>query len=158
MHPFVCYPTVPEGALSNSMRNSPSYAIVCSLAILILSACGAAGGPSTSLQLTMTDFAFAPNMLTVPAGQEITLRITNNGAVAHDFMIMRQGYELSSHDHAGPEAHANAFWEQEQLAAGETVLSKFTAPSEPGEYQIICGVAGHLEAGMVGTLVVVSSP
>ena len=125
---------------------------------LILSACGSAGGPSTSIQVSMTDFAFTPNTLTVPSGEEITIRTTNNGAVAHDFMIMKLGKEIGSQDHAGAEAHANAFWEQEQLAAGETRESTFMAPMEPGAYQIICGIAGHMEAGMVGRLVVVSPP
>ena len=104
----------------------------------------------------MTDFAFVPNTLTVPSGQEITIRVTNNGAVAHDFVIMKLGHELTSHDHVGADTHANAYWEQEELAAGEARTSTFAAPAEPGEYQIICGVAGHLEAGMVGKLVVVA--
>ena len=105
----------------------------------------------------MTDFAFAPNTLTVPSGQMITIRVTNNGAVAHDLMIMKLGQELTSHDHVDAETHARAYWEQEQLAAGETRTATFTAPAEPGEYQMICGVAGHLEAGMVGKLVVVGA-
>jgi uncharacterized cupredoxin-like copper-binding protein len=32
----------------------------------------------------------------------------------------------------------------------------FTAPEQPGDYQIVCGIAGHLQAGMIGTLTVVS--
>jgi plastocyanin len=140
------------------MRKLKLTIVLHGIVALILSACGPVGGPSTSIQVSMTDFAFMPNTLTVPSGQEITIRTTNNGAVAHDLMIMKLGKDLSSHDHAGAEAHANAFWEQEQLAAGETRESTFMAPTEPGEYQIICGVAGHLEAGMVGKLVVVSSP
>jgi plastocyanin len=140
------------------MRNPVLRSILPTMLVLILSGCGLAAGPSTSIHLTMTEFAFAPNTLTVPAGQEITIRVTNNGAVAHDLVIMKLGQELSSRDHAGPEARANAYWEQEQVAAGTTMESKFVSPAEPGEYQIICGVAGHLEAGMVGKLVVVRSP
>ena len=60
-------------------------------------------------------FAFTPNTLMVPAGQEITIKVTNNGAVAHDLMIIKLGDELSSHDHVGSDAHANADWEQNQL-------------------------------------------
>jgi uncharacterized cupredoxin-like copper-binding protein len=106
----------------------------------------------------MTDFTFLPNALTVPAGEEITLTLTNSGAVAHDLMIMQLGKDVGSNGHVGPAEQANVFWEQELLAAGETVKSTFTAPTEPGEYQIVCGVAGHLEAGMQGRLIVVAAP
>jgi len=140
------------------MRNLSAITVLSTLCVMILSACGPGGGPSTSLQLTMTDFAFTPNSLSVPSGKEITIRVTNNGAVAHDLMIMMLGSELVSGDHAGSQAHANAYWEQELLAPGTMKESTFVAPSEPGEYQIICGVAGHLEAGMTGKLVVVAAP
>lgn len=125
---------------------------------IILTACTAGAGPSTSLKLTMTDFAFAPNTLTVPAGQEITITAANNGAVSHDFMIMKLGQDLTSRDHVGAQTHVNAFWEQDPVPSGQTVQSTFVAPTEPGAYQIVCGIAGHLEAGMVGKLIVVPSP
>jgi len=128
------------------------------LTAFMLSACGASGRPATSISVTMTDFTFLPNTLTVPAGQEITLSVTNSGAVAHDFMIMKLGYQIDSHGHFGQEEHANVYWEQEQLEAGARLDSKFTSPTEPGEYQIVCGVAGHVEAGMVGKLIVVPAP
>ncbi|MDL1944781.1 hypothetical protein FBQ99_20840, partial [Chloroflexi bacterium CFX2] len=37
----------------------------------------------------------------------------------------------------------------------ESVELSFTAPDQPGTYQIVCGMPGHLQAGMVGTLEVV---
>ena len=140
------------------MNRYSHTAVLAASLLLILSACGASNGASTSVSLTMTDFTFLPNTLTVPAGEEITLTLTNSGAVAHDLMIMKLGQDISSGAHVGPEALANVFWEQELLAAGETVKSSFTAPTEPGEYQIVCGVAGHLEAGMQGRLIVVAPP
>ena len=126
--------------------------------LVLLGACGSPARPSTSIKVTMTDFAFSPNTITVPAGQAISVRVTNNGAVSHDLMIMNLGHELSSQDHADTGAHANALWEQAPLGAGESKESTFLAPNEPGAYQIICGVAGHFEAGMVGRLIVVASP
>jgi len=132
--------------------------IVSIVFALILSGCGGSDRPDTSISVTMTDFAFLPNTLTVPTGEEITLSVANNGAVAHNFMIMKLGYDIGSHGHVGEEEHAHAYWQQEQLEAGETTQSTFTAPGEVGEYQIVCGVAGHLEAGMVGKLVVVAAP
>jgi uncharacterized cupredoxin-like copper-binding protein len=125
--------------------------------ILILSACGGGGQPSRSISLTMTEFSFLPNTFTVPAGEDVTITVTNAGAVAHDFMIMKLGYELGSHT-PGKDLDPSVYWRQEQLEAGEVAQSTFTAPSQPGEYLIVCGVAGHLEAGMVGKLIVVPAP
>ncbi|HEY5984500.1 MAG TPA: cupredoxin domain-containing protein [Anaerolineales bacterium] len=123
---------------------------------LIVSGCSPATA-STNVSLTMTDFSFLPNTITVPAGQEITIDVTNSGAVAHDLMIMQAGYELVANQHVHAEEHGNAYWEQDLLEPGHTLTSTFLAPSAPGEYQIVCGVPGHFEAGMVGKLLVVAS-
>lgn len=42
----------------------------------------------------------------------------------------------------------------QDVDAGASATVVFTAPSVPGEYEVVCGVAGHIEAGMVGHLVV----
>ena len=47
----------------------------------------------------------------------------------------------------------NVYWEA-KLNRGETETLTFTAPSVPGEYQIVCGTPGHLELGMKGLLIV----
>lgn len=60
------------------------------LLTLLLASCGEAG-PTTTINVTMTDFQFTPNQFTVPAGQEITINVTNTGAVVHNFIIMKLG-------------------------------------------------------------------
>jgi len=126
-------------------------AVMLSL-VLFLTGCGGAG-PATNLSVTMTEFMFTPNEFTVPAGQDITLELTNNGTVTHDFIIMKQGTEVDQD--FGDEDVPNVYWKTE-LEAGSSGTFTFTAPSEPGEYQVLCGVAGHYMAGMVGKLIVVS--
>ena len=121
---------------------------------LTLAACGSgAGSASTSINVTLTDFKFAPESFTVPAGQEITITAENKGAVEHEFVIFKLG--TSAGDKFGPEDEDNIFWETEVMP-GETKSDKFTAPTEPGEYYVTCGIAGHLEAGMSGKLTVVA--
>ena len=119
---------------------------------LILSACGA-NGPSSTINVTMTDFHFEPMEFTIPAGQEITLNATNNGAVQHEFVIFNLG--TSAGDKFGPEDEGNIYWEVE-VDPGGSVTETFTAPTEPGEYSITCGIEGHLEAGMSAKLTVVA--
>lgn len=123
---------------------------------LILTACGGSTSPSKVLNINMTDFAFSPNTFTVPAGEQISFNATNNGAVTHSFIIMKFGYHVNTHftDADKP----NIFWEVSQIAPGQSIADNFTAPSDPGEYQIVCGVGGHFEAGMVAKLIVVKEP
>jgi len=119
---------------------------------LVLSACGG-GGPSTTIDVTMTDFHFEPTQFTIPAGQEITVNATNNGAVEHEFVIFKYG--LDAGEKFGPEDEDNIYWEVEVLP-GQSTSATFTAPTEAGDYYITCGIEGHLEAGMSAKLTVVA--
>ena len=54
----------------------------------------------------------------------------------------------------GDKDEGNIYWEIDEIQPGTTKTGSFTAPSEPGEYEIVCGLAGHIESGMVGKLTV----
>lgn len=120
---------------------------------LVLTACGG-GGASTDISVTMTDFKFEPTEFTVPAGQEITVNATNNGAVLHEFVIFNLGTDAG--EKFGDEDEGNIYWEVE-VDPGTTKTETFTAPTEPGEYYVTCGIEGHLEAGMNGKMIVVAA-
>ena len=125
------------------------------LSLYVLSAaCGRkVSAPSTSIKVTMTDFQFTPNSFTVPAGQQINFTATNNGGVEHSFVIMKLGSEVTTS--FSDKDQTSVYWEQTPIPIGQTVNATFTAPDEPGEYQVVCEVPGHLEAGMVAKLNVV---
>jgi uncharacterized cupredoxin-like copper-binding protein len=121
---------------------------------LALAACGAGGGNvSTSINVTMTDFQFTPNEFTIPAGKEITINATNNGAVIHNFVIMKLGQTAGDKFDAADQP--NVYWELE-IQPGGSASATFTAPTESGDYQVVCKTAGHLEAGMIAKLTVVT--
>ena len=120
---------------------------------LALSACSGQSKPSTEIHVDMTDFAFTPNQYLVPAGQQITLHVQHDGTVEHDFIIMKYGTEVG--EHFNEEDQPNVYW-QIKVQPGQTETLTFTAPDQPGTYQIVCGMAGHVEAGMVGKLEVVA--
>jgi len=131
------------------MKNS--FIVVAILLSLTLVSCGG-GGPSTKIDVTLTDFQFQPNQFTVPAGQEISFSSHNNGAVVHNFVIMKLGTS------AGPffddEDVPNVYWEVE-LQPGASTETSFTAPSEPGDYEVVCRTEGHIASGMTAKLTVV---
>jgi len=128
-----------------------SLILVFVLIGLLLSGC--AKKYDTVLTVDMVEFAFAPAEYAVPAGQEITLNLTNSGTVAHEFVIMKFGQTVSIP--FGDNDEDNIYWEHEVDPGGSATV-KFTAPSDLGEYQIVCGTAGHLENNMFGKMFVVA--
>ncbi|MBC7878828.1 MAG: cupredoxin domain-containing protein [Anaerolineales bacterium] len=128
-----------------------SFILVCM--ILAFTACSGANGPHTTYDVLTTEFLFSPSKFIVPAGQEITLNITNNGAVVHDFVIFKLGTDAG--DHFNEEDRPNVYWDVE-VQPGESITTTFTAPTVPGEYSVTCGIQGHLEAGMSAELTVVA--
>jgi uncharacterized cupredoxin-like copper-binding protein len=121
---------------------------------LMLAACGGnSSKPSTKIDVTMTDFQFQPTAFTVPAGQEITLSAKNNGGVVHSFVIMNKGQSAGTEFTDADQP--NVYWQVEIQPGGSSDIT-FTAPTDPGEYEVVCHVPGHLQAGMVGKLSVVA--
>ncbi|HEX4744990.1 MAG TPA: cupredoxin domain-containing protein [Candidatus Limnocylindria bacterium] len=101
---------------------------------IIAGACAPAGSGLPEVRVVLTDFAFAPKAVEIPAGRKVEFKLTNSGRVEHD--ITAEGIGFHVHVMSG---------ERLALEAG---------PFEPGEYDIFCSVVGHREAGMVGKLVV----
>ena len=118
------------------------------LLMLCLSAC-TQSGTSNKLNVEITDFAFTPNQFTITAGEEITLHVIHKGLVEHDLIIMKLNTDVGPHFNA--EDQPNVFWEV-KIQPGESRTITLTAPTQPGTYQIVCGMAGHVEAGMIGVL------
>ena len=134
-------------SLSHILGRASTPAAVAA-AVLVASGCGGVGtsgqaaGPRTStgsaaaagvvLNLTGTEYSFAPATLRASAG-ETTIRFTNKGAMEHDFVIKA----LDVHLIAQPGKSAEA-----------TVILK------PGTYKSYCSVPGHSQSGMQGTLTV----
>jgi uncharacterized cupredoxin-like copper-binding protein len=137
------------------MRKTTVLPILVLCLSLLLSACGGGGqqSASTKLDVQMTEFTFQPTQFTVPAGEEITLDAANNGAILHNFVIMKLGTEVTMP--FDEDDKANVYWE-EAVNPGDSTSTTFTAPSDPGEYQLVCSTPGHLEAGMIGKLTVVA--
>ena len=122
--------------------------MVTFVALLALVACG----PKTAnLRIEMTDFKFSPDRWSVPSGSKVTLTLTNSGALDHTWIIMKKGTSVTSP--FGTKDEPNVLW-RANVKAGETQTFNFDAPTDPGDYEVVCGEPAHLEQGMKGTLTV----
>lgn len=115
---------------------------------LILAGCGPA---TAELSAGMTEFEFTPASWTVPGGAEVTLTLSNNGTVDHNWVLMVQGY--SAEAPFDEQDQENVYFET-TVEPGQNETVTFTAPESPGTYQVVCSIAGHLEAGMEAMLTV----
>lgn len=116
---------------------------------LTLTACGS---NKVTLNVTATDSGYDSTTYTVPAGAQVTVNMTNNGVLEHEFAVLKKGEHVTPP--FGEKDEDKILWELDGVAAGTTKSDSFTAPTEAGSYDIICGIPGHIEKGMIATLVV----
>jgi manganese oxidase len=95
------------------------------------------GSAPSSVTVTMSEFSFSPEALVVSGSG--TLEVRNSGTMVHNLVVV--GTDIRTPD----------------MNAGDT-YSLDLAGLEPGEYEIICDIAGHEQAGMVGILTVGDVP
>lgn len=150
--------------------------IVVSLVILslLLAACGGSeptptpapaapagvAASASALDVVMHDIYFGdtPNNLedppkwTVNAGQEFTVNLDNQGGLEHNWTVLKPGVEppmpFLTDQHGDLVLLTSSV-----VPPGQKVTETLTAPTEPGEYIVICTIAGHYPA-MQGRLIV----
>jgi len=87
----------------------------------------------------------------VPAGQQITITLVNQGANEHEWVLLKAGAAVTPPFDEDDED--KVYWEPE-VAPGETKTATFTAPGKPRTYEVVCGLPAHIEGGMEATLIV----
>lgn len=125
------------------MRKWAVAALALVLAVAFVSGCGArrqqppSGQSGQAKQFTVIglDYSFEPADITVNEGDEVIITFRNDGALGHTWEL--PAYNIIS----------------DELMTGETQVLRFVA-DKAGVYEIICGVVGHADLGMVGTLTV----
>lgn len=82
------------------------------------------------IRIVADEFGFTPDTLNLTSGEAVNIVLVNEGALPHDIDIEALGFH----------GHANA---------GETITVGLQ-PTQTGEFEFICTIAGHYEAGMFG--------
>ncbi len=112
---------------------------------------GACGPKQVAIAANLSEFEYQPPNWEVPANAQVTLTLTNDGKVVHTWTLMEAGYSVTPPFTADDNEHVlQAF----QVDVDQVQSFTFSAPSEPGTYEIVCAEPGHLEAGMQGSLTV----
>ncbi len=102
----------------------------------------------------MTDMAFEPKRLEVPAGAKVKVTLMNTAkseAMIHNFVLINAGTQeevATQALEAGPDKdyipeNSNVLAATSMAKPGETVVVEFTAPTKAGTYQYICTYPGH---------------
>jgi uncharacterized cupredoxin-like copper-binding protein len=125
---------------------------------LFLGACSSQPLPQ-EIALTAKTMTYDPPVLEVTAGVPVELTFVNEGALEHDFSILKIPVELvSAADPMSAEHEMQMGAGVEpvlHVAAGPSATNHLTfTPTKPGTYEFFCTVAGHKDAGMAGTMFV----
>lgn len=89
-----------------------------------------------SVTMSATEFAFAPNNISVTPGQTVHITVTNDGKFPHSLTIQGGGVNASLPDNLAP-------------GQSGTLDVTFT---QPGSISFWCPIPGHRERGMEGTI------
>jgi uncharacterized cupredoxin-like copper-binding protein len=92
------------------------------------------GDGATEVEIKAVDLEFEPSEFSIAANTDVTVTITNDGVLEHDFAV----------DDLGVASDA--------IMSGDSTT--VTINAAPGTYEFHCTVPGHAQAGMVGTITV----
>ena len=135
-------------------------AVAIGLSLFLASACAGSSAPKdepamptpvTELNVDVQEFHFSPALVVVPAGALVNVTVGNKGTIAHEWVIIAPGHEVDDQHRFSESA---VLFEVDDIDQGTRSMSKFTI-AQPGRYQLICAIEGHLAAGMEATLMVV---
>jgi uncharacterized cupredoxin-like copper-binding protein len=109
-----------------------------------------------TVSVELGEYFFAPNLITLQVDQPYKLELKVTGELKHEFtadafygtVAFRKAQDASG-EYKGPRPS-----EIEVFAGQQTDL--YLIPTEVGEYELVCEIEDHKEAGMVGTIRVVS--
>lgn len=108
---------------------------------------GGGGAAATEATVSASEFAFDPSDIPLAAGSEVSVTLDNGGAVEHNFTVLKAGETITAESEFNEDMVLGAV---DNTAAGESNSTTLTL--EPGDYQVICTIPGHFDAGMAGTI------
>lgn len=122
---------------------------------LLLSACGGKQTGRNSpveVKVVLNEFTIESSVTEFKPGVQYRFTVTNEGVVAHEFMIASvtmDVMEMAAMSMEQKDALALTMITEDKLPAGATAFIEYTFTSVPeGNMELICALPGHIEAGM----------
>ena len=128
--------------------------LIVALSSILSLACSSGGDDGTVIEVNAQNMRFVPDVIQVPAGQEVTLRLKNLDANEHDLEV--RGLTPTTRaggGHGGEHESSSTETVAVHAQAKKTASIKFMADT-PGTYEVVCTVPGHEQSGMVARLIV----
>ncbi len=139
-------PAAPTAAPQAAAATAPTGSATAATAAPAASASsGGGGGASTTINATEKDFAIAIDQSSVPAGS-VTFKISNQGPSPHNVGVTKQS-DSSKSGITGP-----VIKDSDTIDGGKT--TSITVDLQPGTYNVVCTVPGHVQLGMIVALTV----
>ncbi len=116
-----------------------------------------AANPDQTVEIMMTDMAFAPAEISADADRQVRLVFRNEGALSHDFTISEMPHgDMRMMGSASRGGHAHDARENAVHIAVDpgTTATLDLETTEAGTFEFFCSVPGHREAGMAGSFTV----
>ena len=112
----------------------------------------AARANAGTVRITIHYSSFAPDSLDVDPGETVRFVIRNTYPIDHEFILGDEHVQLVHEE--GTEAHHAPRPGEVSVPAGETVVTTYTFPENPGELIFGCHLPGHYDFGMRGTVTI----
>ncbi len=105
---------------------------------------------ASTISVVLSEWKVVPSLTSVRAGK-VTFRVRNNGAIEHEFVVLR----TEARHHALPVKGGTAV--EKGLKGELTTISpgqerRLTLNLKPGKYVLICNLLGHYKAGQHAAL------
>lgn len=133
------------------MKMQIKLMIALFIACMLAAACAPANpsGP-VEVKVTLTEFKIESSLTEFQVGVPYHYVVTNEGAIAHEIMLMKTMDNSSGMDMEEMDKMALAHIEADNLPVGGIATFDYTfiVPAAPGELEFACHIPGHYEAGM----------
>jgi plastocyanin len=119
------------------------FALPLAALALLAAGCGGDDEPGRTVtapanggvRVVAKEYSFDPSTIVMRGAGTLRVRLANEGSLAHNLKVMRDGEELGG---------------TPSFPGGESRSAR--VPVESGHYEFICTVGDHAELGMKGTL------